>query len=567
VSEAVQPPTRIGVVGAGTMGSGIAQLACRFANTLLYDPVPEALERGLLRAREGLVKEAAKGTLSEEQAASAAARLHAALPGLDALADCELVIEAAPERPDIKRELFAELCEVVSKDCVLATNTSSLPVTGIASAATHPERVVGMHFFNPAPLMRLVEVIAGVRSAQRAIELAHAAGEAMGKTVIRATDGPGFLVNRCNRPFLLEGLKLLAEQVADLPSIDRICRLEGGFRMGPFELSDLVGLDTGLDVSRSFYELSFGEPRWRPSALHARQVAAGLTGRKAGRGWYDYRGEGAHREADPEAPAPAPPINGEAIVVISGEGTLADELRDAAATAGYEVRGPAQPSHGDLPALIVRCDAEEQHAPPPPSNHGHERGHAHERASLPAHAAERVAHGAPELVLCAAGSLAALDAGGAAAGFHVVGPLAGVKLVELTRTSGTSPLAAARGQRFFEALGRHVCWVADCPGLVLGRIVSQLVNECAFALGEGVGSAKDIDDGMLLGLNHPRGPLAWGDEIGLDHVLTVLDALWAERREERYRAAPRLRALVLEGRTGKRAGAGFFEYESADASV
>ncbi len=558
MSEAVQPPTRIGVVGAGTMGSGIAQLACRFAHTLLYDPVPEALERGLLRAREGLVKEAAKGTLSEERAASAAARLHAALPGLDALADCELVIEAAPERPDIKRELFAELCEVVSEDCVLATNTSSLPVTGIAAAATHPERVVGMHFFNPAPLMRLVEVIAGVRSSERAIELAHAAGEAMGKTVIRATDGPGFLVNRCNRPFLLEGLKLLAEQVADVQSIDRICRLEGGFRMGPFELSDLVGVDTGFDVSRSFYELSFGEPRWRPSALHARQVAAGLSGRKAGRGWYDYRGEGAHRPPEPEAPTPAPPASGEAIVVIAGAGALADELRDAAAAAGYEVRGPAQPSHGELPALIVRCDAEDEQTPQPPSNQGHER------ASLHAHA-ERAAHGAPELILCAAGSLAALDSGGAAAGFHVVGPLASAGLVELTRTSGTSPLAAARAQRFFEALGRHVCWVADCPGLVLGRIVCQLVNECAFALGEGVGSAKDIDDGMLLGLNHPRGPLAWGDEIGLDHVLAVLDALWAERREERYRAAPRLRSLVLEGRTGKRARAGFFEYESAAA--
>lgn len=554
---APRPPRRIGVLGAGTMGSGIAQLACRFAHTLLYDPVPEALERGLVRAREGLVKEAAKGTLSEEQAAAAAARLHAAAPGLDALGDRDLVIEAAPERPDLKRELFAELCEVVSESCVLATNTSSLPVTEIASAATHPERVVGMHFFNPAPLMRLVEVIAGVRSSERAVELARAAGEAMGKTVIRAADGPGFLVNRCNRPFLLEGLRLLAEQVADVQSIDRICRLEGGFRMGPFELSDLVGVDTGFDVSQSFYELSFGEPRWRPSALHARQVAAGLAGRKAGRGWYDYRGESPYRPPDPEAPAPAPPASGEAIVVIGGESALADELRDAAAGAGYEVRSPAQPSHGELPALILRCGSEEQAAQPPP-NHGHER------ASLPAHA-ERVAHGAPELILCAAGSLAALDAGGAAAGFHVVGPLASARLVELTRTSGTSPLAAARAQRFFEALGAHVCWVADCPGLVLGRIVCQLVNECAFALGEGVGSARDIDDGMLLGLNHPRGPLAWGDQIGLDHVLTVLDALWAERREERYRAAPKLRSLVLEGRTGKRAGSGFFEYEPAAA--
>jgi 3-hydroxybutyryl-CoA dehydrogenase len=539
-----KPPQRIGVVGAGTMGSGIAQLACRFAETLLYDPVPDALERGLARAREGLLKEAAKGILGEEQAASAAARLRAAAPGLDALASSELVIEAAPERPELKRELFVELCKVVSQDCVLATNTSSLPVTGVAAAATHPERVVGMHFFNPAPLMRLVEVIAGVRSDERALALAQAAGEAMGKTVIRAADVPGFLVNRCNRPFGLEGLKLLAEQVADVQSIDRICRLQGGFRMGPFELSDLVGVDTGFDVSQSFYELSFGESRWRPSPLQARQVAAGLTGRKAKRGWYDYT-QGPHRPADTDPPAASAPASGEAIVVISGQGTLACELREAAAGAGYEVRSPAQPSHGELPALIVRCEISDGESLDEP---GHET-------------ASHSVHGAPELILCAGGSLAALDAGGAAAGFHVIGPLTDAKLVEITRTSGTSPLAAARAQRFFEALGCHVCWVADCPGLVLGRIVCQLVNECAFALGEGLGSAQDIDKGMLLGLNHPRGPLAWGDEIGLPHVLAVLDALWRERREERYRAAPRLRSLVMEGRTGTRVGAGFFDYE------
>jgi 3-hydroxybutyryl-CoA dehydrogenase len=532
-------PRKIGVVGAGTMGSGIAQLACRFAETLLYDPIPEALERGILRAHEGLAKEAAKGVLTEEQAAAATARLQPALPGLDALAQSELVIEAAPERPELKRKLFIELCEVVSETCVLATNTSSLPVTGIAAAAAHPERVVGMHFFNPAPLMRLIEVIPGVRTEQRAIELARAAGEAMGKTVILAADGPGFLVNRCNRPFGLEALRLLAEQAADVQSIDRICRLQGGFRMGPFELSDLVGVDTGFDVSTSFYELSFGEPRWRPSPLQARQVAAGLTGRKAGEGWYAYAKDTPHRPADPQSPTPAPPGSGEAIVVISGAGPLAGELGQAAAEAGYAVRTPSQPSHGDLPALIVHCDL----SPPDASD----------------------AHGAPELVLCAAGSLAALAGEGAAAGFHVVGPLSDAALVELTRTAGTSPLAAARAQRFFEALGRHVCWVGDCPGLVLGRIVCQLVNECAFALGEGVGSAEDIDNGMLLGLNHPRGPLAWGDAIGLDHVLAVLDALWQERRETRYRAAPRLRALVLEGRTGKQSGAGFFEYAPAGA--
>ena len=247
------------------------------------------------------------------------------MDSLDAFASCDLVIEAAPERLDVKHELYARLSQIVSEECVLASNTSSLPITAIAAGATHPERVVGMHFFNPAPLMRLLEVVAGVMSNERALALADATGVAMGKDVIRASDGPGFLVNRCNRPFGLEALRLLGEQIADAPTIDRIVRMGGGFRMGPFELSDLVGVDTGFDVSKSFYELSFGEPRWRPSPIQARQVAAGLHGRKVGRGYYDYTGEGPYRPPDPDPPL----LSGDA--VVTGNGPLAKALQALAA--------------------------------------------------------------------------------------------------------------------------------------------------------------------------------------------------------------------------------------------
>ena len=260
--------------------------------------------------------------------------------------------------------------------------------------------------------MRLLEVVAGALSDERSLMLADATGEAMGKTVIRAQDGPGFLVNRCNRPFGLEALRLLQERIADIETIDRIMRIEGGFRMGPFELMDLVGIDTGFEISKSFYEQSFYEPRWRPSPIASRYVAAGRYGRKSGRGYYDYSRD-PYRPPDPDPPA------------------------------------------GD---------------------------------------------------------------------------------------------ADARAQ--------------PAAGGVLERIVCQVINECAFALGEGVGSAQDIDTGMVLGLNYPRGPLAWADEIGLDHVLTVLDGLWEEYREERYRAAPMLRRLVRDSRLGRATGAGFFEYRS-----
>jgi len=527
----------IGVLGAGTMGAGIAQLACRAgAQTLLHDPIPEALEKGVEKVHDGLRREAAKGRLSAQEAQEAAERLQP-VAAMQSLAPSELVIEAVPERLALKHELYASLSQIVAEDCVLASNTSSILVTAIAAAATRPERVVGMHFFNPAPVMRLVEVIAGVRSGERALALAHATGEAMGKTVIRAHDGPGFLVNRCNRPFGLEALRLLSERIGDIETIDRICRMQGAFPMGPFELMDLVGVDTGFEVALSFYEQSFGEPRWRPSPIAARQVAAGLNGRKSGRGYYDYREGGSYRAEDPPPPESGA---GEGVVVIAGSLPIAAELRAGAAAAGYRVIGPETSLGDELPSLFIDCD-------PVATREGTQAG------ARPRHRAPGGAH----LVLCAEGSLGTLDPLGSAVGFHLLPPLTAAGLVELTRTSSSSPVAAQRAERFFAVLGLHAAWVADAPGLVLGRIVCQVINEAAFALGEGVGSARDIDLGMVLGLSHPRGPLEWAEAIGLDHVLAVLDALSDHYREERYRAAPLLRTLVGEDRLGGARGEAF----------
>jgi 3-hydroxybutyryl-CoA dehydrogenase len=552
----------IGVLGAGTMGAGIAQLACRSgAQTLLFDPVADALERGMAKVAQGLKREASRGRLSAEQAASAAQSI-TAVSDLDGLAPCELVIEAVPERLELKHELYGRLSNIVAESCVLASNTSSLLVTAIAAAASRPERVVGMHFFNPAPVMRLLEVVAGEQSSPQALALAEATGEAMGKTVIRAHDGPGFLVNRCNRPFGLEALRLLQERIADVETIDRVCRMAGTFRMGPFELMDLVGVDTGFEISESFYAQSFGEPRWRPSPIAARYVAAGLHGRKSGRGYYTYDGAPAdapkgsgptYRSADPEALQATRPSGGEGVVVIGGEGAIAQELRESALQAGYEVRSPHDPPGSSFPALVIDCERtpepRRRNSPPGEPQRPDRRGQG------------RQGQGGVCLVLCATGSLSALDPAGSAVGFHALPPLGQAQLVELTRSESSSPLAAARAERFFAAIGKHVAWVGDAPGLVLGRIVCQVINESAFALGEGVGEARDIDLGMVLGLSHPRGPFEWADEIGLDHVLGLLEALCAEYREERYRPAPALRAMVAAGRLGRSTGAGFFEYE------
>jgi len=517
-------PARLGVVGAGTMGAGIAQLGCLAGmETFLHDPVADALARGAERVREGLEKGAERGRWSAEDARAAADRLRACEP-LEDLSPCELVIEAAPERLELKRELLGRLSEICEEGTVLATNTSSIPVTALVSAAARPEDVVGMHFFNPAPLMRLVEVISADGTGEQALAVARAAGGAMGRRVIEASDGPGFLVNRCGRPFGAEALRLVAERVAAPEQIDRVCRLGGGFRMGPFELMDLVGIDVGLEVARSFHSQSFGEPRWKPSPLQERLVAAGRLGRKAGRGWYRYD-DGPHRADDPEPPSPG---GGDGrTVAIEGAGALAAELRERAAAAGWEAREPEELA-GVAPELVVDT-------------------------SVPAPAADPLAaalgtatDGPPLLAVCADRSLAGRGEP-LACGFNLLPPLSETRLVELTRLSSTPDANVAAAEAFFGSLGLAVEWVADAPGLVLGRIVCQLVNEAAFAIGEGVGSPDDVDAGVTLGLNHPRGPVAWGRAIGLDQVLATIDGLWEERREERYRAAPLLRRAVATG--------------------
>jgi 3-hydroxybutyryl-CoA dehydrogenase len=527
-----QPPTTIGVAGAGTMGSGIAQLGCQSgARTMLYDPDADALQRGAGRITAQLRRSAERGRLSQAQAREAEARL-APVTDLSQLSDCELVIEAAPESLALKQELFGEIARHVSNQCVLATNTSSLLVTAVAAALPHPERVVGMHFFNPPPVMRLVEVVAGVESAPEAIALARAAGEAMDRHVIEALDGVGFLVNRCNRPFSLEGLRLASERIAAIEQVDRICRLGGGFRMGPFELMDLVGVDIGLDISRSFFEQSFGEPRWRPSPIAVRTVAAGRYGRKTGRGYYEYPEGERHRPDDAEPPAPG---GGDGVIVIAGETQLAMELAFAADAAGWTIATPEQARGLDAPFLILDLTGGEEPEAP--------------------------LQGAPQAICLHAGSLTALDPGGSAVGFHALPPLEGSRLVELTAGPDSADSAGHAAERFFGTLGKHTEWVSDAPGLVLGRIVCQVINEAAFALGEGIGSPEDIDAGMIHGLNYPRGILAWADAIGLDHVLGVLDALNLEYGEERYRAAPVMRRLALSGRLGDATGEGFFAHD------
>jgi 3-hydroxybutyryl-CoA dehydrogenase len=450
---------RLGVVGAGTMGAGIAQLGAQAGwETFVHDPIADveaAVDKIVARWEK-------KGQSFERPLAA---------PELADLSGCDVIVEAIPERLELKKELFGQLGDL-APDAVLASNTSSIPITAIASGAPRPEKVVGMHFFNPPPLMKLVEVIPAMQSSEESVARVMELAEAMGRRPIRCADVTGFVVNRTNRPFGVEAMRSLAEKVADVETIDRIYRLGGGFRMGPFELQDLVGIDTGYEVSLSFHELSFGEPRWRPSPLSAKMVAAGWFGRKTGRGWYVYEDGVKHRPDDPEPPART------AGAVVEGEGPVADALRRAHA-AGGDGSGAngANGPHISVDGLGGTVEGEP---------------------------------------------------------FYAIVPLA---LVEVT---------GEKGEAAFRGLGLHTARVARSAAGVLPRMVSQLVNEAHFSLGEGVATAEDIDDGLVLGLNHPRGPLHWADMLGRDAVLATLAKLRAVHGDP-YRAAPALLASHAAG--------------------
>ncbi len=425
------------------MGAGIAQLAClgRF-ETYLHDPVPDALGAGAMRLREALVKGADRERWSAAAAEAAASRLREA-PRLEDLSGCELVIEAAPEDLELKRELFGRLAAVCGTEAILATNTSSLSVSAIADGIERPQRVCGMHFFNPPALMRLVEVVAGERTSEGTLATAGQVARAMGREPIRAADAIGFVANRTARPFTLEALHLLGERIATHEVIDRIVRIGGGFRMGPFELMDLVGVDVNFQVAKSFWEQGSHEPRWQPHPIQAQMVAEGRLGRKVGRGYYEY-GQDTHRPADPEP-----------------------SDRDSDWSQNAEIESSVH--------------------------------------------------------------------------FLALPSLDAATLVELARTPAITSADATAAETYFRSMGKHVEWVGDAPGLVLGRIVCQIVNEAHFAVGEGVAAAEDVDVAMRLGFNWPRGPFEWAEAIGPARVVSVLDELHSELGAERYRVAPLLR--------------------------
>ena len=288
LSNAPADMDRVGVIGAGTMGAGIAHVAAAAGfETYLHDVTPSLLERGMARISADIERGFSKGKTSREEASAILARI-STHPTLESLASCSLVIEAVIEDAGVKRDIFNRLGSALSPAAILATNTSSLSVTSLSAGIPGPGRFVGLHFFNPPIGMKLVEVVRGNGTAAATVDAATAFVKRLGKVPVVTSDSPGFIVNRVARPFYLEALRLLGEGVADPAQIDRIVRSVGGFRMGPFELMDLIGIDVNLAVTKSVYEQTFGEPRFRPHVIQQQMVDAGRLGRKSGRGFFGY---------------------------------------------------------------------------------------------------------------------------------------------------------------------------------------------------------------------------------------------------------------------------------------
>jgi 3-hydroxybutyryl-CoA dehydrogenase len=499
MSAAAQSHDTLGVIGAGAMGAGIAQSALMAGlEVILHDSNGAALGKAQAEIEARLARLAEKGQMTREAVAAAARRLTLA-ERLEELAPAGVVVEAIIEQLEPKQRLFTALEQIVSPDTVLATNTSSLPVAAIARVCRHRERVCGLHFFNPVPLMKLVEVIRAADTSERTVDVACALARRLGKTAVRVRDVPGFLVNLLGRAYITEALHIQHEGVAPVAVIDRIMREAAGFRMGPFELMDLTGIDVNFPATRAVYESFQHDPRLKSTILHESLFMAGQLGRKSGRGFYTY---GENNTAAPEndgSDVDAPPP--------AGGATPAAWIAEEAAGLGFE----------SLAARGVRLVSEEDAEINLVSPGGEDAASCAARLGLD-----------PEKVV-------AVDFLGRERNF----------LTLMAAIGGDG--AARKLATYLRGTGLAVAVVKDSPGFVAPRILAMIVNLACEVAQAGIGTPQDIDTAMRLAQNYPRGPFEWGESIGARRVHDMLRRMQDVTGSDRYRPSLWLRRRALLG--------------------
>ncbi len=499
------PQSTVAVIGAGAMGAGIAQVAAVAGHPVqLLDNRPGAADAAIQTIRAQITKLADKGKISPESAAQASANL-VAVQQLSDLAGASLVIEAIVENLQAKQSLYAELEGFVGDDCIFGTNTSSISVTAIGAALKRPQRLAGLHFFNPAPVMALVEIVSGLATDPAVAATLFATATAWGKTAVHAKSTPGFIVNRVARPYYGEALRLLTEGAADCATLDAVMREAGGFRMGPFELMDMIGHDVNYAVTCSVWNAFYNDPRFMPSLVQKELLDAGFLGKKSGRGFFDYR-EGTHKPAAQTEAARAVPTS----ITLCGESDVARALAHRLTM--------AEVTFGHIPSVDGR-----------------------------------IAQVSGTVVFVTDGRSAtqrAADTGFAntvlidlALDYRVATRLALASAAQCTEKAADAAIG------LLQAAGLQVSRLADIPGLAVMRTVVMLANEAADAVNQGVCSAQSADAAMRLGVNYPQGPLAWADAIGLPNIRTVLAHLGTGYGEDRYRVSPLIARHVFSGQT------------------
>jgi 3-hydroxybutyryl-CoA dehydrogenase len=492
------------VVGAGIMGCGIAQVAAQAQHRVwLHDARAGAAADGKAKLAQSLQALVAKGKMDELSVQSLLGRIEP-IESLDQAREARLVVEAIVENLDAKRALLKSLEASMADDCVMATNTSSISVTALANGMRLPGRLVGMHFFNPVPLMKLVEVVSGLHTDSEVARAIFELSLSWGKTPVHARSTPGFIVNRIARPYYAESLALLQEQAAT-PQVIDACLRGAGFRMGPCELMDLIGHDTNFAVTQSVYEANFQDKRYVPSLVQRDMVDGGLLGRKSGRGFYRYP-DGA--PALPAAVHTAPANARE--VIVHGEGPIADAL-EAVVTKALEAQGWG-PARKRTAAYAVGLEIDGVH-----------------------------------LVMCDGRTAKQLQQDAQAQHVAVFDRIAKLPLLPATALAfavapaGETAHAASMAASWLAALGFAPQRVADTPGLLVARTLAMLINEAADAVHQGVCTEEGADAAMKLGVNYPAGPFDWLKAWSATDVVALLDRLDAQHRGERYRASPWLR--------------------------
>jgi 3-hydroxybutyryl-CoA dehydrogenase len=480
----------IGVIGAGTMGMGICEVAAANGHKVQVFDVNQGFAEQAHEAMQArLKKRVLRGKITTEQA-DAIARSIRVVPELSALKVCDLVIEAVVEDLAVKQQLFKELETILKAEALLATNTSSISVSAIAAVLDNPQRLFGLHFFNPAPVMKLVEVIAGLETDPQHIEQAVQLCRQWGKKPVRAQSSPGFIVNRVARPFYGEALKLRQEQLASVEHIDAVMTEAAGFRMGPFELMDLIGIDVNYAVSQTVYQAMFNDPRFKPSLIQSEMVHANLLGKKTGHGFYDHA-EGAAR---PKPEYRYSEANFDQLVVpeeLTYLSVLFSEFE-------YDKRK----WQGDQ-VVISGC-------------------HLVLSDGLTARQHESLS-GQPTCVV------------------DLSMDYRKAQTVNLAFGPEVNEFMQHRIIALLGHIGKQVLVTDDQPGLIAMRTIAMLINEAADTVFNGVCGPKEVDLAMRFGVNYPKGLLAFAEELGWAHVARTLEHLQQWFGDDRYRLSPYIR--------------------------